>query len=186
MSATAVLASPDEDRPDWHLAQLLHSQGIPLADIVSRCFVSLASLRKRIQREGWVGKREELKRGLSVTISSPQAERNESTLAPLATASQNVRRMASDELLSMGHTLTGIKQPKSLQAIDSRLDVLAKLVGVARSTYGWDQQGASSVLSVQRLEGAGESKVMDIQSSPAVPEQIKEGSSVPALPDQTG
>lgn len=187
LMSDAVLECPkvETKAPDWHLAKLLHAQRIPIKEIVARANVTDPSLRKRIARENWCAVREDSKQILSLKLSNPQADRNETALASLATASSTARRIVSDELLLIGTGLGTIKQPKTLQGIEGRLDVLAKYVSVARPTYGWDSSNSSGSLSLTFLSSVKPAPVEPVLDCPAQPctGQEKEGS---LLADRAG
>jgi len=190
----AVLECPTETtQPDWVKAKTLYMSNIPAKEIAAQAGVSLLSLNKRIVRQGWSKLRRETREAVSheakkiVTVVTKTTSVGDYSLQNAANRFRTGLVKRFDKALE---TLDGTDAPDSLKAIQREHESLRPLVENARTILGLDAQAVSTLLSVSRLEGAGESKVMDVQSQavPAAPCTVQEQAclAVPVLPEQTG
>lgn len=164
MSADIIECPPEVAEPDWQLAQILHSQGIPLKEICARCNVRFDSLQKRITREEWVNRREKARAVLSVTVQtkpSPTEGMSKPQADSLQNASVLARGVASEQLSSIATDLQTLKRQKGANGILGRLDLLKSFVDVSKTVFGWSDTTTTTAVDIRLLQSA--------ESRPMVP-----------------
>jgi stress-induced morphogen len=124
---------------DWSLAQTLYTQGVPYRAIAEEVGVTEMSLRQRAHRHGWPA----LKTEALATVSRAVTGHTGKTLVQ---RSGEVRAALGEELQATVGALRQTPLKASLDHLEQRADVTAKLAGAASKVHNWLEHGETPLI----------------------------------------
>lgn len=180
MSVAATLECPPElttdTTPDWHLAQILHAQHVPLREICARANVGEHALDKRIDRESWVLKRDQSKAIVSVTVKQTGNTQTLTVDVPEPKSQEGSSKLLQ-RMQKRLDAITGSwdtdKAPKSLIGQTTALELLDKAADIGKTLFGWGQGSTSMAISISNLSSCKLAEpvqpTIDVATVPVLP-----------------
>ncbi len=160
LAVSTIECPPTNKETDWHLAQILYNQGVPLKEVCERCNVLLATLQKRITREGWVERKEQAKAIVSIRLTE---DRNSQTVT-VQTQETKSNELSSTLLQRMRSRLDYItegwdsgKKQKPIKTDSERIKALSLLnqaADIGKTLFGWGQSTGSVAIDLTFLHKA--------------------------------
>lgn len=147
--------------PQWELAKILYSQGVPNQVIALQCHITTDALRKRILRNNWRDFRDGLKQSVAITINPPKVKQFAQTIVE---AGEIVRQRASGALLTASEGLDALKPTKSLKSRRELAETVKAITDPAKTVFGWEDKAAGTAINLVLLQQAEA-----VQSEPGSP-----------------